>query len=86
VRRSAATRHTHTEPESYVGDESSQCFLPVTPSDPNLGGIDLPSSPDFAIDHRLLAAPIGGRFGDCDKPLGLVGKDRKGDPTHASSA
>lgn len=76
-------RLTHTEPEGYIGDESGQCFLPVTPSDPNLGGIDLPSSPDFAIDYRLLAAPIGGRLGDCDKPLGLVGKDRKGDPTHA---
>ena len=76
-------RLAHTEPESYVGDEAGQGLFPVAPSDPNLSGIDLPSSPDFAIDHRLLAPPIGGCFGDCDEPLGLYGQDRKGDPAHA---
>ena len=53
------------------------------PADPNLGGIDLPSSPDFTIDHRLVAPPIGGRLGDCDEPPGLDGLDGKGDPAHA---
>ncbi|WP_247391220.1 MULTISPECIES: hypothetical protein [unclassified Bradyrhizobium] len=55
----------------------------MTPTDPNLGGIDLPGSPDFAIDNGLLAPPVGGRFGDCDEPFGLDGQDWKGDPAHA---
>ena len=55
----------------------------MTPSDPDLGGIDLPGPPDVAIDHRLLAPAIGGRLGDCDEPLGLGGQDRKGDPADA---
>jgi hypothetical protein len=55
----------------------------VTPSDPDLGGIDLPSSPDLAIEHRRLAAPIGGCFGARDEPLGLDGLDWKGDPARA---
>ena len=76
-------RIVHTEPEGYVGDESGQGLLPMTPSDPNLGGIDLPSFPDFAIDHRLLTPPIGRCLGDCDEPLGLYRQDRKGDPAHA---
>jgi hypothetical protein len=75
-------RLAHTEREGYVGDEAGQGLVPVAPSDPNLGGIDLPSSPDFAIDHRLLAPPIGGCLGDCNESLGLDGQDRKGDPAH----
>jgi hypothetical protein len=71
-------RLAHTEPEGYVGDESGQGLFPVAPSDPNLGEIDLRSSPDFAIDQRLLAPPIGGCFGDCDEPgaawTGRIGK------------
>src|SRR6267378_1344697 len=55
----------------------------MSPSDPNLRGIDLPSSPDFAINHRLLAPPIGGCLRDRDEPLGLDGQDRKGDPAYA---
>ena len=52
-------------------------------SDPNLGGIDLPGSPDFAIDYRRPAPPIGGYLGDCDQSLGLDGQNRKGDPADA---
>src|SRR5229473_8615542 len=52
-------RLAHTEPKGYVGDETGQGLVPVTPSDPNLGGIDLPGSPDLAIDHCLFAPPIG---------------------------
>ena len=74
-RWSRDARLAHTEPEGYVGDESGQGLVPVTSSDTNLGRIDLPSSPDFAIDHRLLAPPEGGRLGDCDKPLGLDRQD-----------
>ncbi|WP_456640603.1 hypothetical protein [Bradyrhizobium sp. USDA 10063] len=76
-------RLAHTEPECDIRDQSGQGLVPVTPSDPDLGGIDLPSSPDLAIDHRRLAAPIGGCLGARDEPLGLDGLDRKGDPAHA---
>jgi hypothetical protein len=60
-------------------DESGKNLVPASPSDANLSGIDLPSSPDFVIDHRLLSAPIGGCLGNCDEPLGLHPQDRKGD-------
>ena len=73
-------RPAHAESEGHAGDEFAQGLLPVTPSDPDPGGIDLPGSPDVAIDHRLLAPAIRGRLGDRDEPLGLRGQDRKGDP------
>ena len=76
-------RPAHAESEGHVGDKFTQGLLPVTPSDPDPGGIDLPGSPDFAIDHRLLAPAIRGRLGDCDELLGLGGQDRKGDPAYA---
>ena len=76
-------RLAHAEAEGDVGDEFAERLLPVTPSDPDLGGIDLPGSPDVAIDHRLLAPSIRGRLGDCDEPLGLDGQNRKGDPADA---
>src|SRR5208337_2515377 len=52
-------RRADAESEGQVRDEVTQSLLPVTPSDPDSGGIDLPGSPDFAIDHRLLARPYG---------------------------
>ena len=76
-------RPAHAESGGHACDEFAQGLLPVTPSDPDLGGIDLPGPPDVAIDHRLLAPAIRGRLGDCDEPLGLGGQDRKGDPADA---
>src|SRR3981189_3746676 len=55
----------------------------VASPEPTLVGVALPSSPDFTIDHRLVAPPIGGRLGDCNEPPGLGGQDREGDPGHA---
>jgi hypothetical protein len=58
----------------------------VPSPDPDLGGINLPGSPDLAIDHRLRAPPIGGGLGDGDEPLGLVGQDREGNPALPSTS
>ena len=76
-------RPAHAQSEGHGGCEFAEGRLPMTPADPNAGGIDLPGSADAAIDHRLLAPAIGGRFGDRDEPLGLVGQDRKGDSADA---
>jgi hypothetical protein len=42
--------------------------------------INLPSSPDCRIDHRLPTPPIGSFLGICNEPLGLDRKERKGEP------
>src|SRR5260370_16905890 len=78
-------RLVHTEPEGYVGDEAGQGLIPVTPSDPNLGGIDLPSSPDLAIDHRLLPAPIRNGLAHSSDPPALHAPHRKADPPTPSA-
>ena len=66
-------RLAHTEAQGHIGDELGQGFVPMTSVDSDLTSIDLPGSPDIAIDHRVLAASIGGRLGDCNEPPALGG-------------
>lgn len=48
-----------------------QCGFPVTTSDADSIGVDLPSSPNVGVDQRFFAAAVRRLISDGDELLGL---------------